>query len=167
MCCLFCCFFISFLILGVVASDLWNFGIREMQCSSNLTSLAQGLPDVLLASNAPVTLDKYCSAWIGWKRWAYTFPCIDVFPAKPFLVALYLKDLHSSASSVVPITSAMYGIQWAHQVGAQPFPTDHDFVKSTLEGRKRLGLAGEAQRSRSSGSFSKACRSVWWSTSPH
>lgn len=138
-----------------------------MQCSSNLTSLAQGLPDVLFASKAPVTLHKYRSAWIGWKWWAYTFPCIDVFPAKPFLVALYLKDLLSSASSVAPITSVAYGIQWVHQVAAQPFPTDHDFVKSTLEGCKRPGLAAEAQRSHSGGSFSKACRSIWWSTSRH
>ena len=73
------------------------------------------------------------------------FPCIDVFPAKPFLVALYLKDLLSSASSVAPITSAMYGIQWAHQVAAQPFLTDPDFVKPTLEGCTFLCLAGEAQ----------------------
>ena len=57
-----------------------------------------------------------------------------MFPAKPFFVALYLKDLLSTASSVAPITSAMYGIQWAYQVAAQPFPTDHDFAKSTLEG---------------------------------
>ena len=139
---------------------MWNFGIQELQCSSNLTSLVQRLPDVLLASKAPATLDKYRSAWIGRKRWAYTFPCIDVFPAQPFLVALYLKDLLSSASSVAPITSVAYGIQWAHQVAAQPFPTDHDFVKSTLEGCTSLGVAGEAQRSRSSGSVSKACRRV-------
>lgn len=66
------------------------------------------------------------------------FPCIDVFPAKPFLVTLYLKDLLSSASSVATVTSAMYGIHWAHQVAAQPFPTYHDFVKSTLEGCKHL-----------------------------
>lgn len=140
---------------------MWNFGIQELQCSSNLTSLAEALQDVLLASKVPATLDKYHSAWMGWKRWVSRFPRIDVFPAKPFLVALFLKDLLSSASSVAPINSAMHGIQWAHQVAAQPFLTDHDFVKSTLEGCTSLGLAGEAQRSHSSGSFSKACRRVW------
>lgn len=98
-----------------------------------------------MAFKVPATLDKYHSAWMGWKRWVSRFPCIDVFPAKPFLVALYLKDLLSSASSVAPITSAMYGIQWAHQVAAQPFLTDPDFVKPTLEGCTFLGLASEAQ----------------------
>lgn len=108
--------FISFLITDVLASDLWKFGFRELQCSSHLTSLAQGLPDVLLASKAPATLDKYRSAWTGWKRWASRFPCIDVYPAKPFQVALYLKDVLCSASSVALITSAVNGIRWAHQV---------------------------------------------------
>ena len=79
--------------------------------------------------SSPTSLDKYRSARMGWKQWASRFPCIDVFPAKPFLVALYLKDLLSSASSVAPITSAVYGIQWAHQVAAQPFPTDHHHLK--------------------------------------
>ena len=45
ICCLFCCFYISFPILDVLAADVWNFGVRELQCSSNLTSLAQGLLD--------------------------------------------------------------------------------------------------------------------------
>ena len=61
-----------------------------------------------------------------------------MFPAKPFHVALYLKDLLSSASSVASITSAVYGIRWAHQVAVQPSPTDHVIVKTTLEGCKRL-----------------------------
>jgi len=44
------------LICGILA-------FRMLQCSSNLTSLAQGLPDVLMAFKAPATLDKYHSAW--------------------------------------------------------------------------------------------------------
>ena len=117
--------FFSFLLSDVLASDLWKFGYRDLQCSSHLTNLAQGLPDVLLASKAPATLEKYRSAWTGWKRWASRSPCIDVFPTKPFHVAQYLQDLLSSASSVAPITSAWYGIRWAHQVAGEPSPTDH------------------------------------------
>lgn len=117
--------FFSFLLSNVLASDLWKFGFRELQCSSHLTNLAQGLPNVLLAPKAPATFGKYRSAWTGWKRWASRFPCIDVSPAKPFHVALYLKDLVYSASSVAPITSAVYGIRWAHQVAGEPSPTDH------------------------------------------
>ena len=90
-----------------------------------------------MASKAPATLDKYRSAWTGWKRWASSFPCIDVFPAQPFHMALYLKDLPSSASCVAPITSAVYGIRWALQVAGQPSPTDHVIVNSALEGCKR------------------------------
>ena len=46
--------FFSFLLSDVLASDLWKFGFRELQCSSHLTNLAQGLPDVLLAPKGPL-----------------------------------------------------------------------------------------------------------------
>ena len=126
-----------FFILDVLSSVLWRDSCRDLT-SPHLVDLAKGLPDVVLLSKAPSTPDKYRLAWLNWKRCAARFPCIAAFPAKPFHVALYLKDLLSSANSIAPISSAVYGIRWAHEVAGEPSPTDHSIVKSTVEGCKRL-----------------------------
>ena len=126
------CFFVD-----ILDSEFWRDGRRGLT-SPHLIDLAKDLPDVVLLSKPPSTVDKYRMAWLNWKRWATQFPSITAFPAKPFHVALYLKDLLDSAKSIVPISSAVYGTRWAHLAAGEPSPTEHDIVKSTVEGCKRL-----------------------------
>ena len=121
----------------VLEADVWKG--RSHLTSPYLVDLARTLPDVVLASKAPGTLDKYRLAWLGWKRWAARFPCVSSFPAQPLHVALYFKDLLKTAKSIAPIAAAQYGIRWAHHVaGVQSAPTDHTMVQSTMEGCRRL-----------------------------
>ena len=117
-------------------SGLWN-GSR---CLSDpyLEDLAKDLPVVILASKAPNTLSKYRLAWQQWQRWSTRFPTVSRFPAKPFEVALYLRELLNTATNIAPIHAAVYGIHWAHQAAGVSSPTDHEFVKATVEGCRRL-----------------------------
>ncbi|KAJ7386211.1 hypothetical protein OS493_010604 [Desmophyllum pertusum] len=117
-------------------SKLWKIGICGLYILY-LVNFAKGLPEVVLASNykVPLTLDKYRLVRLGWKLWVSKFPCVTVFPEKPFRVVLYLKDL---LYSVTQIVAAVYGIWWVHQVAGKPSPTDHDFVKYTVEGCTHL-----------------------------
>lgn len=118
-------------------SGLWEES-RYLYKDPHLADLAQVLPDILLASKAPSTTDKYRLAWQRWKRWAARFPEVSSFPVKPFEFALYLRDLMDTANSIAPIEAAVYGVRWAHKLAALPSPTEHDFVKATVEGCKRL-----------------------------
>ena len=77
-------------------------------------------------------------AWQRWKRWAVQFPEIASFPVKPFEFPLYIRELVDTADSIAQIEAAVYGVRWAHNMAAIPSPTDHAFVKATLEGCKRL-----------------------------
>ena len=121
---------------GVLEADVWKG--RSHLTSPYLVDLARTLPDVVLASKAPGTLDKYRLAWLGWKRWAARFPCVSSFPAQPLHVALYFKDLLKTAKSIAPIAAAQYGIRWAHHAAGVQSPTDHTMVQSTMEGCRRL-----------------------------
>jgi hypothetical protein len=59
---------------------------------------------------------------------------VDILPAKPFFVAIYLSSLVQSFRTVSPVTQAFYSLQWAHNLIGQPSPTDTYLVKNVLEG---------------------------------
>ena len=129
-------------LLIILFSDVFSSGLWQQNShlfsNPHLVELARSLPDVLLASRAPSTTDKYRLAWLRWKRWAARFPEITVFQVKPFELSLYLIELSESANSVAPIEAAVYGIRWAHSLAAIPSPTDHGVVKAAVERCKRL-----------------------------
>jgi hypothetical protein len=76
---------------------------------------------------------------IGWKKWASIngISSVDILPAKPFFVAIYLSSLVQSCRTVSPVTQAFYSLQWAHNLIGQPSSTDTYLVKNVLEGAKR------------------------------
>ena len=56
------------------------------------------------------------------------------------MVAFYLRDLMDQISSVEPLETAVYSIQWGHTIAGHQSTTQHPVVRSTLEGaRRRLG----------------------------
>ena len=54
---------------------------------------------------------------------------MDILPAKPFFVAIYLSSLVQSCRTVSPVTQAFNSLQWAHNLIGQPSPTDTYLVK--------------------------------------
>ena len=49
-----------------------------------------------------------------------------------------MNHLASSNGTKGAVTSAFYGIRWAHTVAGLPSPTEHPFVQTALEGAQRL-----------------------------
>ena len=123
-------------VLDVFHAGIWSSS--QLLTDPHLVNLARDLPSIMLVSKASSTVNKYRLVWQHRKNWAARFPLVTQFPAKPFEVALYLRDLLQSANSVSQIESAIYGIRWAHHLAGVPSPTDHQFVKSAVEGCKRL-----------------------------
>ena len=74
-------------------------------------------------------------AWL--EEMGIKFQCVTIFPAKPFFMDLYLKDLNS-ASYAALIVSTVYSIWWVHKVAGEPSTTDHEIVKFTMEDYKHL-----------------------------
>lgn len=97
------------------------------------------IPELLNVSRANATVKTYHLGFIRWKKWASIngISSVDILPAKPFFVAIYLSSLVQSCRTVSPVTQAFYSLQWAHNLIGQPSPTDTYLVKNVLEGAKR------------------------------
>ena len=92
-----------------------------------MRDLAESLPSVVLHSKAPATVKKYSGAFSRWKRWASSKPGLEICPAKPFQVALYLSCLIRSARMSTP-----------HQLAAVEDPIEHNLVRQVLAASKRI-----------------------------
>ena len=97
------------------------------------------LMELLCESRADSTVKNYYAGFCRWKKWAFTYGIsnLDIFPAKPFYVAIYLSSLVQTSRTVSPIASAFYSLQWAHNLIGKPSPTESLIVKNVFEGAKR------------------------------
>ena len=69
-----------------------------------LSALAEFLPVVVLRGRAPSTVRKYSGAFLRWKKWAKAKHVgIQILPAKPLHVALYLAFLIQKSSTSAPV----------------------------------------------------------------
>ena len=114
----------------VFSQGIWP-GILDIK-DPELKDLAESLPSIVLQSKPPATVKKYSGAFSRWKRWAVTKPNIDVFPAKPFQVALYLSYLIRIAKTSAHIEEAVNSLSWAHTLAIVEDPTDHPLVKQVV-----------------------------------
>ena len=105
--------------------------------SQGLIELVQGLPGILRESRAPSTNKIYGQAYIKWKRWASKYPEINILPADPIHIALYLSHLAKSAKSFSVINTALCAITWSHNLSGLESPSKHILVIETLRGLKR------------------------------
>ena len=68
---------------------------------------------------------------------------MDVIPAKPFSVAIYLLSLIHEAIvkklTFSAIDTAIYSIRWAHRMVSYSSPTDDPIVSVTAEAVRMLG----------------------------
>ena len=104
----------------------------------SLKELASRLETTVTASRAPGTTDTYSRAFIRWKNFASSRPEIHPFPAKTEHVALYLQHITDTTNSHSAVVSAVYAIQWAHNLAGIPSPTDSPIIHAIREGANRL-----------------------------
>ena len=87
-------------------------------------------------------MQKYRSGWLKWRPWAASKIGVQIIPAKPLHVALFISELTvisvNNNTEISSIESVLYGIKWAHSLaGIVECPTSHSLVKSSLEGARR------------------------------
>ena len=87
-------------------------GLRD----PSLRELASRLESTVIASRATGTTDAYRRAFLRWRSFAASSDEIQVFPAMPGHVALYLPHVLDTIKSHSSVDSAIYGIQWAHNL---------------------------------------------------
>ena len=125
----------------VLQKGFW-LGSGPLLKGNSLKVLMSQLLHLQIGLKASLTTRKYSFGWDRWRTWARSKVGIAVFPAHLLHISLYLTHLCREAerkgTSVAVLESAMYSIRWAHQLaGLDGCPTDHPFVKSTLEGARR------------------------------
>jgi hypothetical protein len=54
---------------------------------------------------------------------------LDIFPANPFHVEIYLSSLVQTCRIVSPVATAFYSLHWAHTVIGKTSPTESDSQK--------------------------------------
>ena len=101
--------------------------------NEELKSLAEVLPSLVERGRAKSTVDKYFAGWKGWLEWGKSNG-LETRPAHPFYVALYLTHMFLTKGTKGSITTAMYGIRWAHHAVGIKSPTDNEMVQMTYEG---------------------------------
>ena len=62
----------------------------------------------------------------------------NVFPTKPFHVALYLQHLIEQSHFPSVIDSAFYSIKWTHSLAGVPAPMDNPVVEAVRSASKRI-----------------------------
>jgi len=125
----------------VLQQGFW-LGSGPLLKGNSLKVLMSQLLHLQIGLKASLTTRKYSLGWGRWRTWARSKVGVAVFPAHPLHISLYLTHLCREAerkgTSVAVLESAMYSIRWTHQLaGLDACPTDHPFVKSTLEGARR------------------------------
>ena len=113
---------------------------------TELTLLATSLPFILENVRARSTTRKYRTGWLGWVNWRNTKGEVQTRPADPFYVALYLNHLFFLHGNKGCISTAFYGIRWAHHMVGLDSPTDNPLVKLVYEGCTRLCGGRKIQR---------------------
>ena len=121
-------------------------GTVQANKSVELQRLMQKLPSVLRKSRADRTVVKYEGAFAAWSRWART-QRVCSSPADPLHVALYLVWLIESANTPAPVSAALYGISWHHQLHSLEDPCQSSVVDRVHQAARRIpGLGNRLVR---------------------
>ena len=138
-----------FRFLFIFVADVFSSGIWSSLSSCrdpSLQELAYKLPSTVLVSKAPGTIDSYRRAFARWKEFAAAKEEIEAFPAKTEHVALYLEHLLDSTQSYSVVDSAIYAIQWAHNLAALPSPVDAPIIRDISKAAKKMNGAHVVNR---------------------
>ena len=106
--------FILFFLVDVLQSGIWREANSLVDPS--LRRLVPNLLHLQLESKAPSTVQKYRSGWLKWRQWAASKIGVQVIPAKPLHVALFISELTvisvNNNTGISNIESVLYGIKW-------------------------------------------------------
>ena len=96
--------------------DVLQFGIWREANSLADPSLRKIVSDLVqLESRAPATVQKYRSVWLKRRGWAASRIGVQVIPAKPLHIALFISGLTKISvrnnTGISPIESVVYSIQ--------------------------------------------------------
>ena len=138
----FPCLLLFYFILSCRRSTIGIWREANSLVDPSLRRLVPNLLHLQLESKAPSTVQKYRSGWLKWRQWAASKIGVQVIPAKPLHVALFISELTvisvSNNTGISSIESVLYGIKWGHSLaGIVDCPTSHPLVKSSLEGARR------------------------------
>ena len=99
----------------------------------------QDIPELLSESRASSTVKSYFKSFQKWNDWLKqnNLQPDQGSSVKPLTVGIYLAGLIQKGVSVNVLTSAFYGIRWAHSVIGVTSPTESKLVKNVLEAGKR------------------------------
>ena len=138
-----------FRFLYIFLSDVFSSGIWSSLSSCrdpSLQELAYKLPSTVLVSKAPGTIDSYRRAFARWKEFAAAKEEIEAFPTKTEHEALYLQHLLDSTQSYSVVDSAIYAIQWGHNLAGLPSPVDAPIIRYISKAAKKMNGAHVANR---------------------
>ena len=84
--------------LGIFTIFISHTGGSSSQCwvredKGKLNVLKNEIPKLLKAAYAPSTWDKYTNGWGAWEKWCNSNGLLDICPASPLDVALYLTHV--------------------------------------------------------------------------
>ena len=122
--------------LDVFAPGVWATlaGLRDLP----LRELASRLESTVITSRATGTIDAYKRVFLRSRRFASSSDEIQAFPAKLEHVALYLQRVLDKTKSHSLVDSAIYGIQWAHNLADIPSPINSPIVHAISRASKRI-----------------------------
>ena len=132
---------VLFIFTDVFQTGIWKtFDTLE---DPKLKSWAKVVPEKVLQSRQQNTVRIYSYGYQRWKRWAEQFQEIDVLPAQPKHIVLYLVYLSENANSSSPIVTALQSLSWAHKLAGLPDPTVDPMVVTIRDSLSRsLGKSG-------------------------
>ena len=102
-----------------------------------LEALAAGIPDLLKQARAPNTNKAYTAAFNKWASWASQFPEVEILPASPSHIILYLSELSKSAKTFATVNQFLSAASWMHAINGHLSPTTNVVVQEVINGIKR------------------------------
>ena len=108
----------------------------ESLVDTELKGLREKLFQDVFKSKADGTSVKYYNSFCQWKTFA-SDKKFCILPASVLDFALYLTHLAETRGNLSCITSAVYGVNWAHDLADLKSPTGSKFIVNLLSAYKR------------------------------
>ncbi|XP_063414138.1 integrase/recombinase xerD homolog [Mytilus trossulus] len=128
-----------FISTGIALDNTVKEAVHDsgIEVGSYMYELYPKMCELLINSKSDNTVKSYFNSYKRWERFI-TLQGHKSLPAQPVHVALYLTHLLNNNSTCHPISNAVYGIKWAHEINGLSDPTSNTFVTSILEASKRV-----------------------------
>ena len=106
-------------------------------CENAKDSISTNMAGYLLQSRADNTVKKYKCAFDQFVKFCDSNE-LTAKPAIPIAVAMYITNLLDQGKSDNVVSTAVYGIKWAHNINGFKDPTENFIVKNLMETAKRI-----------------------------